>query len=329
MLRPYEFPLLSALSSDWSREVKKVMQPEAIAALARRVPQFRSAEQIEIAFLAGGITNLNYRLQVNGESFVLRIAGENSELLGVDRNRELYNHRVAASEGVAPEVIGVIRPEGFLVTRFIEASKLPPEKLRSMDGIRNVCCSLHAVHDGAPFMGTFSPSRAINRYLQIARKDHISFSKEIRLAERLAAEIERALNASHPIVSRPIHSDLLNENLLDEGGVIRILDWEYSGMGDIFFDLGNLADHHEFADEDEVRLLAEYSGEYRPGDVARLKLMRIMSAAREAMWGIVQESVSMIDFDFGAYASQFFERMVRLAGERRYPEWLKLASEIE
>ncbi len=58
------------------------------------------------------------------------------------------------------------------------------------------------------------------------------------------------------------HNDLLNANFLDDG-TLRILDWEYAGMGDAFFDLANFSRNHDFH-ETQDRLAA--AGILRPGD---------------------------------------------------------------
>jgi thiamine kinase-like enzyme len=297
-----------------------------IEALARRLPLFAAAREVTASLLAGGITNTNYRLAVDGNSFVIRIPGENTELLGIERKREMHNHSVAASAGVAPDVIGFIMPEGALVTRFIHGEKISQGEMRTNSKILELCRSLHLVHDGPDFEGSFSPFRAVEDYLSLARAKNAFFPGDIEDLEKIADEIEHSLYDREPLRPGPIHSDLLNENLISEGTVIRILDWEYSGMGDIFFDLGNLADHHDFSDEEERALLERYFGEFRSHDAARLKLMRIMSGFREAMWGIVQKTISRLEFDFSGYSDEFFGRMRRLASNPNYRQWLEDAA---
>ena len=101
----------------------------------------------------------------------------------------------------------------------------------------------------------------------------------------------------------PCHNDLLTANFLDDGERVRIVDWEYAGMGDRFFDLGNLSVNNGFAEADDERLLAAYFGEpSTPRRFAALRLMRIMSDFREGMWGVVQTAISALDFDFDGYA---------------------------
>jgi thiamine kinase-like enzyme len=122
---------------------------------------------------------------------------------------------------------------------------------------------------------------------------------------------------------QPCHNDLLNLNFIDDGTSIRILDWEYAGMGDIFFDLGNVAAQHEFNDEQDETLLRAYFGEPTDSNRAHLKLMKIMSDLREAMWGVVQVGVSKLDFDYGGYAQKYFERYEKSLSGNEYQRLLK------
>ena len=105
-----------------------------------------------------------------------------------------------------------------------------------------------------------------------------------------------------------------------------IVDWEYAGMGDPWFDLGNLSVNNEFSEEDDARLLSAYHGS--PPSIAqraRLKLMRVMSDIREAAWGVVQGRLSDLDFDFAGYAERHFARMRRAAEDGELDRWLASA----
>ena len=102
----------------------------------------------------------------------------------------------------------------------------------------------------------------------------------------------------------PCHNDLLSANVLDDGQRVRILDWEYAGMGDRYFDLGNLAVNNGFTGADDEALLGAYWPDgCMPRRLAALRLMRVMSDFREGMWGVVQAAVSELDFDFAGYAA--------------------------
>ncbi len=133
---------------------------------------------------------------------------------------------------------------------------------------------------------------------------------EYELSRAIGRRIELAL-LSNPLELRPCHNDLLNANFIDDGTRIRIVDWEYAGMGDPFFDLGNFSINHELApDEDRILLEAYDGGTARPDRLARIVLMRVVSDFREAMWGVLQQGISTLDVDFVAYAGEHFERLL-------------------
>jgi thiamine kinase-like enzyme len=120
------------------------------------------------------------------------------------------------------------------------------------------------------------------------------------------------------VPERPCHNDLLTANFIDDGTRIRIVDWEYAGMGDVYFDLANFAVNNGLPAAETRELLHAYFGGVTPEHERALTLMRFMSDFREAMWGVVQQALSDLDFDFGAYAEQHFERLERTAAERTF-----------
>jgi thiamine kinase-like enzyme len=114
---------------------------------------------------------------------------------------------------------------------------------------------------------------------------------------------------------------------LGDGQRTLLVDWEYAGMGHPLFDLGNLAVNNEFDEAAEERLLGGYFGApVTDGRRAALKLMKIMSDAREAAWGVVQGVISELEFDFAGYAQKHFDRLAAAAEDPRLGEWLDSAS---
>jgi aminoglycoside phosphotransferase (APT) family kinase protein len=118
--------------------------------------------------LGGGITNHNAKVEVDGETYVLRVAGKDTDLLGIDRHVELEATRTAASLGVGPEVVTLVEPEGWLVTRFIEGEPVPPERMREPEMLRRVAEGLRAIHSGTGVAGVFDSFRVVESYLETA-----------------------------------------------------------------------------------------------------------------------------------------------------------------
>jgi thiamine kinase-like enzyme len=295
---------------------------EPFAEAVERVWPGRSASY---EVLGGGITNHNVKVTLDDGVYVLRIAGKDTNLLGIDRGVEHEATSAAASVGVGPEVIAYVEPEGWLVTRFIEGECPPPERMREPGMLTRVASALRAVHGGPPIPGTFDAFRVVEVYRDTAQERGKELPHAFGSAQEIAERIEGARGPLDPL---PCHNDLLNANFIDDGTALRIVDWEYAGMGDPFFDLANFSVNHELDAAARLLLLEAYTVERppRPEHVCRLELMRFMSDFREAMWGIVQSAVSELDFDFEGYAAEHFERMERTSSEPEFRAALEASS---
>ena len=270
------------------------MSDQLAEAVARVWPDGLSEWEV----LGGGITNHNLKVSRPEGVLVLRVAGKETGLLGIDRTVEHAATLAAADAGVGPRVVRFVEPEGWLVTGFIEGEIPPPERLRKPAQLARVAAALRAFHDGPPIPGRFETIEVVEAYRDTALARGATLPRAFAEAHETAQRIAR-LRADAPRC--PCHNDLLNANFLDDGERLRIVDWEYAGMGDPFFDLANFSINHELGLEGRAALLA---GVLRDGaaraDLAALDLMRFMSDFREAMWGVVQSVVSELDFDFDA-----------------------------
>ncbi len=272
-----------------------------------------SSASVEV--LGGGITNRNFKVSVDGGVYVLRIGGKDTELLGIDRRAEHEASLAAAAVGVGPEVVAFVEPEGYLVTRFIDGDVVAPEAMREPEPLRRVAQALKAVHAGPPIPARFDPFRVVEAYASTAAAHGVAIPAAFEQAREVAAQVERVRGA---VPERPCHNDLLTANFIDDGTRIRIVDWEYAGMGDVYFDLANFAANNDLPAEETTELLRAYFGDVAAEHERALTLMRFMSDFREAMWGVVQQALSDLEFDFRSYADQHFERLERTAADRAF-----------
>jgi len=286
-----------------------------------RVPQWAGASNLKAIPLGGGITNSNFRIEVGGEAFVLRIAGADTELLGINREHEYAANLAAGQVGSAPEVFYFIRPEGYLVTRFIAGRPILPDEICQPEVTCRVMDVLRKIHSMPDFPGTFNVFRTIAGYSEAARRYNVEFPEKFNRMVECMQAAEQAL-CTQPQALRPCHNDLLNANFL-ANHQLYVLDWEYAGMGDIFFDLANFSDHHALTNQQDRWLLQCYFGQVVPAQWAHLQVMKGMSDLREATWALVQIGISKLDFDFQAYADKFFERVMISIQNPDWSEWLK------
>ena len=306
-------------------ELRGELRDQLVAAL-QRVPE-TAGRELTLTALSGGITNRNYLIAAAGtaERYVIRLAGNDTHLLGISREVEHAATVAAAGVGIGPEVTAFIRPEGYLVTRFIVGEPVSLEQVHQPATLRRVADSIRRIHGGPAIPGLFVPLRIVEAYLALALERGVPRPTVWDEAHAVGRRIERALLDS-PIDLRPCHNDLLNANFIDDGERIRIVDWEYAGMGDPFFDLGNFSVNHDLAPDEDRILLEAYEGPVNPPRLARLALMRVVSDFREAMWGVLQQGISSLDVDFVAYADEHFERLLGNASGAAFEEHLREAA---
>ena len=301
----------------------------------RRVPGW-DGNIAAIAPLSGGITNRNFVVRINQEAcqvqdrasfdarvpgaYVLRLCGKDTELLGIDRHVEHAAATRAAAMGFAPPVEGFLEPEGYLLTGFIEAEPVPD--LLVDDVMAQVGSILRRTHAGPELASTFDCFGIAGRYAKTAEHRRVSVPVELVRAQMVSAQIASAFGMfPEPLV--PAHNDLLNANFMrDRAGRVWLIDWEYAGMNSRWFDLGNLATNHELDSWGRDALLQAYAGSVTPGGRARVTLMMVMSDLREAMWGVVQQAISILDVNYVEYAQRHFDRLLTNASTPEFTQAL-------
>jgi thiamine kinase-like enzyme len=300
------------------------LRDELVRAM-QRVPDL-AGRDLSLTALSGGITNRNYRVDASGltERFVIRLGGNDTHLLGISREVEHAATVAAAGVGVGAEVVAFLRPEGYLVSRFIEGTPMADLDIHHPSTIARVADSIRRFHEGPAIPGLFIPLRIVEAYRALAETRGVPIPPEFALSQAIGRRIELALIVN-PLEMRPCHNDFLPGNLIDDGARMRIVDWEYAGMGDPFFDLGNFSVNNELTADEDAALLAFYDAEPspRPDRLARMVLFRVISDFREAMWGVLQEGISTLDVDFRAYAAEHFDRLLANAAAPRFERALR------
>ncbi len=310
-------------------------EPLALTAdiTARLVPQLGPLEG-EPAPLEGGLTNHNYRARFGGREVVLRLPGVRTELLGSNRAAEREASARAAAVGVAPALLASLEEPPCLVFEFVAGEAMSAARLREPEAIAAVATALRALHACEPIAASFDSFRLVERYAQATREHGGEIPAAYAEAAAAATRIEAALAVPYPghagIRNSPTgvlcHNDLLAANFIGVDGGIKLVDWEYAGSGYRYFDLANFAVNNGLAPEPEQDFLATYlERRPRPAELAALRLMRVMSDFREAMWGVVQRTVSALEFDFDAYAAEHFERLLAAVRDPGFEPLLEAA----
>jgi len=272
--------------------------------------------------LEGGITNRNFRARMGGAEYMIRRHGKDTGLLGIDRDAERMASETAARLEIAPEVIAAL--DDGMVTRFVSCRQASREEIAGR--VDEIARALRSFHDsGLRLPVVFWVPDLLADYARIATASGRTLPRAYEEVRAIAARIAAVVPLGTP---RPCHDDLLPGNIIraNDGGHIMIVDWEYAGMGHPLFDLGNLSVNNGFDEATDDSLLTAYE-DAAPTDEqrARLKLMRMLSDAREGAWGVVQSGISELDFDFDEYGEEHFERLRAAASEPDFEEWLATA----
>lgn len=286
--------------------------------LIAQIPEWVGAEDLQIEPM-DGLTNQNYCVTADGERFVLRISGENTAPLGINRVLEREALAAASKAGIGPDVVRFVLPEGHLVTRYIKGRHWTVEEYRRPENLRRVVETAKRLHALPAVRATFSPFWRVEAYARHARAFDVPFPPDFyELLDKMRAIEQNQVRDTSPWLAF-CHNDLFFVNFLDDGA-IRFVDWEFAGMGDIYYDLATLVYTYDtdgpLPPELEEHLLACYFGEVEPNHRSRLTGMKYMVLFFTAMWALLQNGMQMVGavtlpegFDCLAYADHTFEAM--------------------
>jgi len=279
--------------------------------------------------LGGGITNHNYIVWVNGGpgnpgggKYVLRIPGQGTDMF-IDREVERDCMIQVAQAGVGPRVVYQIDPEGALVIDFVEGEIMHPETMAGHpERIKQAVETTKVFHDKAVFKHEIKIFQMLRNYTKIARDIGAPMPAELEALLPIMDDIEKATARNAP-ADVACHNDLLSENfIIDADGKMWIIDWEYGGMTDPFFDLGDFVMEHPFSREEERLIIATYCGEMDEGRFGRMMLYKIVSAVWWAVWAMIQRTVSKIEFDYMEWGMERVARAQRGVDDPDFGTWL-------
>lgn len=283
---------------------------DAIHAALQNLPQFTGVAQNSYkATRLGGLTNLVYRIETSDENLIVRIPGDGTEDY-IDRAVELHNARAAYRAGVSPEVLWANGDSGVMISRCIEAVTMTPKLFSKRAGSpARAGVALAKLHrSGENFQFRFELFAMIDDYLNILAGKDTTLPDGYADVVKAAQPVKQVL-ADNPAPLAPCHCDPLCENFLDDGEVMWIIDWEYSGMNDPLWDLGDLSVEAGFSQAQDMEMLRAYFGaEPSKAQIGRMVIYKAMCDLLWTLWGLIQHADGNQAEDFWAYATRRFAR---------------------
>ena len=279
------------------------------AALLERIPVLRGRTCV-VEPLPGGLTNQNYKVSTPDGVYVVRHSTPSSaDELSVDRHAEYENSVRAAAAGVGAPVVEFLPAEGVLVIGFLEGATLTDERLQAPGMLRRIAAACRLLHAGPAFVNRFDMFELQPDYLaRVTRRGFRLPPGYLDHAESVE-RIRRAM-AVKPVPLQPCHNDLLAANFIDDGRTVSIIDYEYSGNNDPYFELGNIWSECHLTLDQLAELVEAYDGDLSRGHLARARLWGLMSQYGWTLWASIQDGTSAIDFDFWEWGMEKYERAV-------------------
>lgn len=263
---------------------------------------------VEPVPLSGGITNVNFVVEDAGRRFVVRV-GDDILVHQIMRFNELAASRAAHAAGISPAV--VYDEPGVTVLEFVEGRTLEPSDLNQRETLEKAVDLMARCHRDVP--GHFrGPVLAFWVFHVLRDYAHALKDAESRMVPELPALLDKATSLERAVGPIDVvfgHNDLLAANFIDDGQRLWLIDWDYAGLNSPLFDLGGLASNNELSEDDEAWLLEHYFDRALDDELRhRYSAMKCASLLREAMWSMVSEVHSKLDFDYVAYTEENLSR---------------------
>jgi thiamine kinase-like enzyme len=287
------------------------------------VPALRDRESVEE--LAGGLTNTNYKVVTPAGVYVVRVSAKDAGLLAIDRENEYLNTVSAADAGVGAPVVDYLPEQSLLVLEFIVGTTQTSADLQRGDKLHWVAEACRRLHGARAFRDDFNLLDIQRRYPRLVQERGFRLPERYLEFEPQVRRIEAAM-AVRDEGTVPCNNDLLAENFIDVGDGFRLIDYEYSGMNDACFELGNVWSESNLSLAQLDELVGHYYGERLANKVARARLWGLMSKYGWTLWASIQDGVSQIDFDFWEWGMEKYERAV---AEFDGPDFDRLVEDVK
>lgn len=255
----------------------------------------------------GGMSNKNFKVRLNGESYVLRVPGIASEGM-VDRSVEGRNSQFASRIGINPEVRYFNDRTGVKLTDYIcGAETLNGATIQRKDNLQKIAAIYRTLHmSKVRFNNDFNVFREIGKYEGLLQQcDAVMYSGYDTVRDELPL-LEARLNELGVSLA-PCHNDAVAENFIkDADGRIFLIDWEYSGMNDPLWDFAALFLESDFMEDSrELFLNSYYDGEIPPETREKILIYQILMDVLWSLWTVIKESGGD---NFGTYGPDRFSR---------------------
>jgi thiamine kinase-like enzyme len=274
--------------------------------------------------LSGGLTNRNVMVSTPDAVYVARCTDSSSNFLGIDRDEEYYNTKMAEQAGVGAPVIDHRPDLGIMLLGYLNGKTLCNDDFQRQGVVAKVAAGCRELHRGPRFRGRFDMFERQPRYLKTVRDNGFKIPLDYLDHADTFARIETALTATDQ-TTVPCNNDLLAGNFIEDGERVWIIDYEYSGNNDPCFELGNIWSECGLSIDQLDELVTAYYGRRLRHKIARAHLQGIVAKYGWTLWGCIQSASSALEVDFWAWAMERYEAAV---AEFNGPHFTRLLDDV-
>ena len=274
--------------------------------------------------LSGGLTNRNVMVSTPDAVYVARCTDSSSNFLGIDRDEEYYNTKMAEQAGVGAPVIDYRPDLGIMLLGYLNGKTLCNDDFQRQGVVAKVAAGCRELHRGPRFRGRFDMFERQPRYLKTVRDNGFKIPLDYLDHADTFARIETALTATNQ-TTVPCNNDLLAGNFIEDGERVWIIDYEYAGNNDPCFELGNIWSECGLSIDQLDELVTAYYGRRLRHKIARAHLQGIVAKYGWTLWGCIQSASSALEVDFWAWAMERYEAAV---AEFNGPHFTRLLDDV-
>ena len=260
----------------------------------------------------GGMTNHSYKItREDGQEYLLRIPGEGTEEM-IDRRDERKSTELACRLGIDAPLL-YFGDDGRKVMRYIhDPQPMDEEVMRRRDNLRQAAQIFHRLHTcGEDTEVRFEVFEMAALYEKIIREGGVAFHPDYAGVKQAVMEIKAEVDRNGEAPRVPCHNDSLMGNwVLDSGGKLYLIDWEYSGMNEAMWDLSCLSIEADYTPDLDDALLDAYYG--RPAALEEKKRFAAAKLYVDYLWTLW--GLTRVPFDgrfMQEYADMRYERLKR------------------
>lgn len=235
-----------------------------------------------------GLTNESWLVRSRRDDIVVRISNAAEQALQIDRQSEALVLATVSEAGIGPEVLLCDPAQRVLVTRYLGDTWTEADAVQE-DNIQRLGQLFRRLHRVSPPAGVkrVELNDTLEGYFRTLQERGIQPALTTKSLRDRAQQV--ALKLREGSAATLCHNDVHHLNVTDDG-TLRLIDWEYAGVGQRLFDLASVCVYHNYDKLQREQLLSAYTSLTELTTWHRLELACWLFDYVRDLWTAVRES---------------------------------------